>query len=344
MIDQKKIISFVGTGGVGKTTLSMATAIAAAINGKKVAAITVDPSRRLNRALGLIKTEESRMPIRWSEFTGSLDIFSLEAEQTFLRFVEKEMSPKAVKTLSENKIFRQISKNLRETHNFAAVYRLFEINEKDEFDLIVVDTPPSQAALDFFEAPQKLNDFFSYDGFRKMSQPLRLKWLQKLTGDVVVPMIRKVAGDDFFDEVLAFFEGIGGLKNHVQEITERLLCEMKKEHTEFMFVTSPSLDKFHNGVALVEQLRKKDFKIEKAIINQAYSAGLDGLENSQHTILMKKSQFFSYFTNQKAEAFQLKEKMSRIGFRHSGLLPKIDFREFDKGEILKLSKTLNELW
>ncbi len=49
----KKIWICVGTGGVGKTTIAAALSIKAAMEGKKVLVLTIDPSKRLAQALGV---------------------------------------------------------------------------------------------------------------------------------------------------------------------------------------------------------------------------------------------------------------------------------------------------
>jgi anion-transporting ArsA/GET3 family ATPase len=53
IINRRKIIITCGTGGVGKTTLSAAIAIRAAMLGKRVVVITIDPAKRLAHSLGL---------------------------------------------------------------------------------------------------------------------------------------------------------------------------------------------------------------------------------------------------------------------------------------------------
>jgi anion-transporting ArsA/GET3 family ATPase len=51
-LDQRRVLLCVGTGGVGKTTVAAALALAAARRGRRVALLTIDPARRLADALG----------------------------------------------------------------------------------------------------------------------------------------------------------------------------------------------------------------------------------------------------------------------------------------------------
>ena len=54
----------VGSGGVGKTTLSAGYALALASRGRRVGLLGIDPARRLQGALGLTLTDlEARVPV-----------------------------------------------------------------------------------------------------------------------------------------------------------------------------------------------------------------------------------------------------------------------------------------
>lgn len=53
VIKHRKIVLLVGSGGVGKTTISATIALQAAMAGKKVLAVTIDPAKRLANSMGL---------------------------------------------------------------------------------------------------------------------------------------------------------------------------------------------------------------------------------------------------------------------------------------------------
>ena len=53
IVRTKKVIVCVGSGGVGKTTMSAAIALKAAAIGQRVCVLTIDPARRLANAMGL---------------------------------------------------------------------------------------------------------------------------------------------------------------------------------------------------------------------------------------------------------------------------------------------------
>src|SRR5262249_61083745 len=53
ILDGRRLVLCVGSGGVGKTTTAAALAVGAARRGRRTAVLTVDPAQRLRDALGL---------------------------------------------------------------------------------------------------------------------------------------------------------------------------------------------------------------------------------------------------------------------------------------------------
>ncbi len=199
-----------GTGGVGKTSISLAFAVQAARMGKKVATITIDPSRRLFTILSQEPAPSEGLLLPWKEFKTPLTIYQVETEKIFREFIETHLGESFYQKLSQNKIYKQISKNLRETHNFSALYKMFQILEKNEFDLIILDTPPSHQVVDFFDSPQRLQKFFSSRDPK--SQSNWMSWMQKKGMQAVEGVFSTLVGLDFLREMESFFSGISELR------------------------------------------------------------------------------------------------------------------------------------
>ncbi|HEU4582375.1 MAG TPA: ArsA-related P-loop ATPase, partial [Polyangiaceae bacterium] len=53
ILRRRRVLVCAGPGGVGKTTTAAALAVLGARSGRKVAALTVDPARRLADSLGI---------------------------------------------------------------------------------------------------------------------------------------------------------------------------------------------------------------------------------------------------------------------------------------------------
>ena len=51
--------------------------------------------------------------------------------------------------------------------------KLYELHQRTDFDLVVVDTPPTRNALDFIDAPRRLSRFLDHRLFRMLMAPGR---------------------------------------------------------------------------------------------------------------------------------------------------------------------------
>jgi len=165
ILAEKQILVCAGSGGVGKTTTAAALALAAARAGKKTLVLTIDPAKRLAASLGLpeLDHQERRVPDeRLREGGpvapgGELYAMMLDQKRAFDEIVAQYASdPSAVKRILENGIYKQISGSLTGSHEYAAMAKLDQLARERDYDLIVVDTPPTAHALDFLDAPEKV--------------------------------------------------------------------------------------------------------------------------------------------------------------------------------------------
>src|SRR5580700_11361267 len=148
----------VGAGGVGKTTMAAAIALARAARGERVAVVTIDPAPRLARALGFDELDDEPRAVPGA---GELYAMRLDPKRTLDELIAS-LAPDAQtreRTLS-NRIYRELSSAVAGSQEFSAVAKLYELDHDGGFDAIVLDTPPSRNALDFLDAPARLVRFF----------------------------------------------------------------------------------------------------------------------------------------------------------------------------------------
>ena len=143
LAQSKKILFFGGKGGVGKTTISSATAIARANAGGKILLVSTDPAHNLGHLFDRTIGPE---PVR---ITAGLDAFELDPGE-IVELHLKEISESLYKLMPVNlhkEIDKHIalSRNAPGMHEAALLERIADVVEeaKNEYDLIVVDTAPS---------------------------------------------------------------------------------------------------------------------------------------------------------------------------------------------------------
>ena len=58
-----------------------------------------------------------------------------------------------------NPIYRELSTAVAGSQELSAIAKLYELHHERDFDVIVLDTPPSRNAMDFLDAPTRLLGF-----------------------------------------------------------------------------------------------------------------------------------------------------------------------------------------
>src|SRR5688500_13021922 len=210
LLEGRRIVICAGSGGVGKTTTAAALAMGMAERGLRVAVVTIDPARRLATSLGLEElgnepplVDPERFAGHGVEIQGELWAMMLDAKRTFDALIER-LAPDA-RTRDEvlgNRIYQQLSSAVAGSQEFTAIAKLYELDQEGDYDLLVLDTPPSRNALDFLDAPARLAGFFHGRAIRMFLRPAGIggKIIGRGTG-VVFSLLQRVTGVDLLHDL-----------------------------------------------------------------------------------------------------------------------------------------------
>ncbi|HEY9566322.1 MAG TPA: ArsA-related P-loop ATPase, partial [Nocardioides sp.] len=267
------IIVCCGSGGVGKTTTSAALALRAAERGRKVVVLTIDPARRLAQSMGIEALDNTPRPVVGIEpGTGSLDAMMLDMKRTFDEVVEGQASSEKAKQILENPFYIALSSSFAGTQEYMAMEKLGQIHrdaqKTGDYDLIVVDTPPSRSALDFLDgkfirlllAPARGPAKLMTAGFSMMT-----KALTKIVGASVL--------QDLQTFVTAFDTLFGGFRARAQKTFELL----QADGTAFLVVAAPEPDALREAAYFVERLSGEDMPLAGLVANRASAATITTL-------------------------------------------------------------------
>ena len=171
LVQERRILVCCGSGGVGKTTTAAVLGLEAARAGRRVVVVTIDPAKRLADALGLEGLTGTPSQIE-GDWPGELWALMLDTKSTFDDLVAANAeSPEQAQRIFENRFYRNISGALSGTQEYMAMEKLYELHARTDFDLVVVDTPPTRHALDFIDAPRRLSRFLDHRLFRMITLP-----------------------------------------------------------------------------------------------------------------------------------------------------------------------------
>ncbi|MHB1497117.1 MAG: ArsA family ATPase [Acidimicrobiales bacterium] len=247
LVASKEIVVVCGPGGVGKTTVAAALAsMSACHQGGKVLVVTVDPARRLSQALGLGRVHSggaNRVPPEAFAAAGvtprgELWAEMLDTKSSWDALVSRHAPDGATaRRILDNSLYKNISERFVQSHDYIAVERLFELHSEGNYDLIVVDTPPTRNAVDFLLAPERMAEFFSSRLLKLLTVPYRSR-LADTAARPFYYVADRVLGTKFLEDITEFFilfQTLSeGFVQRAKEV-ERLLADRR---TTFVVVSS----------------------------------------------------------------------------------------------------------
>ncbi len=266
-----------GAGGVGKTTTSAAIALGMAAGGRKVAVVTIDPARRLAMALGVselgnepTRIDPERLAAAGLEVTGELWAMVLDAKRTFDELIER-LAPdeRTREEILANRIYTELSNAVAGSQEFTAIAKLYELHREHDFDLVVLDTPPSRNALDFLDAPDRLTGFFEGRALQVFLQPTGLATRLVARGtSLTFSVLKRVTGVDLLSDLSVFFGALGGLIDGFKERAARVNELLRDPATTFVLITSPEPEPVEEAIFFWERLRAAGMPFGAAIVNR----------------------------------------------------------------------------
>jgi len=281
----KHVCVCLGAGGVGKTTTSAALAVGLAARGQRVAVVTIDPAVRLATALGQrqLSGEPARIDpdlfaAQGIEMKGELWAMKLDAKRTFDDIVTRlAPDPRAREEILSNPIYRELSSAVSGAQELSAIAKLYELRHEHDFDVVVLDTPPSRNAVDFLEAPTRLLGFLEGRALKVFLAPsgLAARLFGRSTG-LVFTIFARVTGVDMLSDLSSFFRSLSGVIDGFGERTRGVASLLRDPSTTFMIVTSPEHEPAREAVFLADRLAARSMSRGGLIINRVHFDGLGG--------------------------------------------------------------------
>jgi anion-transporting ArsA/GET3 family ATPase len=281
----KRVCICAGSGGVGKTTTSAAIAMGLAAQGARVAVVTIDPARRLADALGIEqlgseprRVDPARFQGRGIELRGELWAMMLDPKRTFDELITR-LAPdeRARDEILTNRIYRELSSAVAGSQEFTAVAKLYDLHRSGDFDVIVLDTPPSRNALDFLDAPDRLTGFLEGRALRLLLAPSGLA--ARVVGrgtSVVFSVLSRVTGVDLLNDLKVFFGALSGVLDGFRERAAGVKALLADPATTFLIVTSPQREAAEEAIFFRGKLREAGMPFGGLVVNRVHPLSAGG--------------------------------------------------------------------
>ncbi len=295
LIDDRRtrVIVCCGSGGVGKTTTAAALGLRAAERGRHVVVLTVDPARRLAQSMGLSSLDNTPRPVPFREPTqtdgaeddqvrdegsgGSLHAMMLDMKRTFDEIVEAHADPDRAAQILANPFYQSLSSGFSGTQEYMAMEKLGQLRRADEWDLIVVDTPPSRSALDFLDAPQRLGRFLDGRLIRLLVVPAKVggrAYLKVLNAGfgMVTGVLTRVLGAQVLRDVQTFVSALDTMFGGFRERADYTYRLLRAPGTAFLVIAAPEPDALREASYFVERLAQEGMPLAGLILNRVHGS------------------------------------------------------------------------
>ncbi|MEU4485917.1 ArsA family ATPase [Streptomyces purpurascens] len=279
-----RIVVCCGSGGVGKTTTAAALGLRAAERGRKVVVLTIDPARRLAQSMGIDSLDNTPRRVKGIDDSagGELHAMMLDMKRTFDEIVEVHADAERAAAILGNPFYQSLSAGFAGTQEYMAMEKLGQLRARDEWDLIIVDTPPSRSALDFLDAPKRLGSFLDGRLIRLLTAPAKLggragmKFLN-VGMSMMTGTLGKLLGGQLLKDVQTFVSAMdttfGGFRTRA-DATYKLL---QAPGTAFLVVAAPERDALREAAYFVERLAAEDMPLAGLVLNRVHGSGADRL-------------------------------------------------------------------
>jgi anion-transporting ArsA/GET3 family ATPase len=292
-----RVIVCCGSGGVGKTTTAAALGLRAAeVHARRTVVLTIDPAKRLAQSLGLTELDNTPRQVR-NVRSGELYAMMLDMKRTFDEVVAAHTEPRRAEEIYVNPFYQAMSSTFSGTQEYMAMEKLSQLRAKDEWDLIVVDTPPSRSALDFLDAPARLGRFLDGRMLRLLVAPARsggrsVFSLVTASFGLFSKLMDKILGAQLITDLSGFVGALDSMFGGFRDRAEQTFRVLQAPETAFLVVAVPEPDAIREADFFAGRLADERMPLAGLILNRVHTAAtaaIDGTDASRASVLVRDS-------------------------------------------------------
>lgn len=282
LLQHGHLVVVCGSGGVGKTTMSATLgAFAAHAYQRRVLVLTVDPARRLADALGLesfgnavVEVDPQLLMCDGVAPAGTMFAAMIDTKASWDDLIAR-CAPNAevCEKVLTNKLYKNLTERFVHSHDYIAMERLYEAQQSSNYDLVIVDTPPSRNALDVLDAPQRMKEFFASRLLRLLTSQAQSR-LFSLAAKPFFLVADRILGARFLSDITEFFTLFRTMEEGFVARANEVEAALKHQDTSFIVVTTLEPAPLRESDFLIDELRNRSFQLSSVIANRVTPADL----------------------------------------------------------------------
>jgi len=283
IVQQHRVVVSAGSGGVGKTTVAASIGVWGALQGRRTAVLTIDPARRLATSLGLETLGHDAREIPRDVFTaqglsptGPLSAMMLDQKGAWDALVDRYAPADARERILANPFYQHLSQTFAGSQEYMAIEQLCLLVDGGAYDLVVVDTPPTRHALDFLEAPKRIDDFLDKSIVKWFVRPYFSAGFSAFravnrTAGFLLHRLEQATGVSALAEISDFFTNMSGLFENFHERIERAYEVLRGAETAFVVVSSPEEQVLGDAEYLAAKMAELRMPLKGVVMNRVHA-------------------------------------------------------------------------
>lgn len=272
-----RIHVFLGTGGVGKTSLAAATALNAALRGEKCLVLAIDPALRLRTALGMAEGGgQQKVALDGNATGGELWAALMDVRGALDRAVKLYGKPAQARRILEHPVYHSLIASLAGMQELMAIERIDQAITEG-FETIVVDTAPTRHALEFLDKPEYFVQLVSSPVVRLVGRAYSLLERTPLAmfGKAILEVYasaESLLGTTLVRQILDFYSVFHTIAEGYAERARRTTARLRDPRTTgFSIVTTP-FKASRDAAFFVRELQARKFPIRSVTVNRVWPA------------------------------------------------------------------------
>jgi anion-transporting ArsA/GET3 family ATPase len=194
----------------------------------------------------------------------------LDSKGTFDDLVARyARTPEQAESILANRLYQNLAGALSGTQEYMAMEKLYELVNSNEFDIVVVDTPPTRNALDLLDAPRRLTRFLENKLFRALLVPTRMSLRAvSMATAALLRTVSKVAGAEIVQDAVAFFQAFEGMEDGFRTRASAVHELLADPATAYVLVTSARPDAVEEASFFASKLAERDVAVAALVVNR----------------------------------------------------------------------------
>lgn len=164
--------------------------------------------------------------------------------------------------------------------------KLGQLRATENWDLIVVDTPPSRSALDFLDAPARLARFLDGRMLRLLLAPARaggrsMFHLVTASFGVFSKAVERILGTQLLRDLSGFVEALDSMFGGFRERAEHTYRVLQDPQTAFLLVAAPEADAIREACYFAKRLVDEQMPLSGLVLNRVHATELPSLSSAE---------------------------------------------------------------